>query len=217
MKKRIVALVSIFALCGCRNVQYNPHKNFQYDDFVNYYAEENKTLGKVDVCAVGDSITYHYDLESYYKGIKMVNRGIPGETTTGLLNHIDTSIFAVDMKVITLWIGINNVENMMNDYEYILSGIKEYKPDAKTIIISITPTRDYPSYLNGTIVERNKDIKALAEKYAYQYVDIHSKLLNPSNELNEKYSMKDGLHLSKEGYKQVTKYLKPVLNEALKS
>ena len=186
-KSLLIFVSSIAFLSGCSE-QYTPHKDFSYDDFVNYFIEENKTLGTVDVLAVGDSLTYHYDFGSYFKGLNIVNHGISGDTTTGLLNHMEASIYDVDTKVITLWIGINNLADMMNDYEYILSGIKEHKPNVKTILISLTPTRDYASYLNEMIVERNEEIKVLANKYSYTYLDIHSKLLDSSGELDSKYS-----------------------------
>ena len=211
MNKKLFLFSFILILCGCS--QYNPHKDFSYEDYLNFFEEENKTMGPVDVCAVGDSLTYHYDFAKYYEDITFANRGISGDTTTGLLAHLKESIYDVDCKIITLLIGINNLDTMMNDYEVILSNIKTNKPDIKTFVISLTPTR-LDSHPNDLIVQRNKEIKILAEDYSFTYIDLHSQLIDSSGQLYKKYSL-DGLHFSNAGYKAITSYIKPILKEAL--
>ena len=208
MKKAIVVLVLPLLLCSC---QKEISKAFQeyYDNKVALFVEENKTLGPVDVCAIGDSLTDLCDFTVYYPDLKVANRGIGGDSTTGVLNRLDCSLIDVDMKVISLFIGINNHATMFNDYEDILKAFNEYKPDAAKVILSLTPVTNDFKKLTDTINRNNVRIKELAESYSYTYVDINTPLRDENGFLKQEYTT-DGLHFSDSGYRKIASVLDPI-------
>ena len=186
-----------------------------YKDKSANFAEENKTLGEVDVAFIGDSLTDGYDLKMYYPEMKVINRGIGGDTTHGVLARLDTSIIEPAPRVVVMMIGTNNLGDMFTDYEEILIKLKSELPDTKVVILSIPPScGDYASR-NGQIAINNVKIKSLAEKYDYTYVDVFTPLFDfERNELRAEYTT-DGIHFTPLGYEVITAEVKPVLEDLL--
>ena len=193
----------------------------QYDAFyaskLESFAYENELYEdyEVDVAFIGDSLTDGYDLGTYYPEMKVINRGIGGDTTHGVLARLDTSIIEPAPRVVVMMIGTNNLGDMFTDYEEILIKLKSELPDTKVVILSIPPScGDYASR-NGQIAINNVKIKSLAEKYDYTYVDVFTPLFDfERNELRAEYTT-DGIHFTPLGYEVITAEVKPVLEDLL--
>jgi lysophospholipase L1-like esterase len=186
-----------------------------YKDKSAGFAEENKTLGEVDVAFIGDSLTDGYDLKTYYPDMKVINRGIGGDTTHGVLARLDTSVIEPAPRVIVMMIGTNNLGDMFTDYEEILIKLKSELPDTMVVILSIPPASGEYVERNGQIAINNVKIKSLAEKYDYVYVDVFTPLFDfERNELRAEYTT-DGIHFTPLGYEVITAEVKPVLEEII--
>lgn len=191
-----------------------------YSSYVSSFEEENKEYQdkQVDVVFLGDSLTYYYDLKTYYPEYEVVNRGIGGDTTILLEGRMKISAYDLNPKAIVLLIGANNIYNMFDNYENILKGMKENLPETKVILVSLSAMgegwKDY-SKKNEVAALNNVKISLLAEKYNYTYVDIFSSLYDiDTGEIYKNYTI-DGGHFSDEGYKVVTNEIKPVLENIL--
>lgn len=186
-----------------------------YKDKSANFAEENKTLGEVDVAFIGDSLTDGYDLKMYYPEMKVINRGIGGDTTHGVLARLDTSIIEPAPRVVVMMIGTNNLGDMFSDYEDILTELKSKLPDTRVVLLSIPPSSGAYKERNGQIAINNVKIKSLAEKYGYAYVDVFTPLFDfERDELRAEYTT-DGIHFTPLGYEVITAEVKPVLEDLL--
>ena len=186
-----------------------------YKDKSAQFADENKTLGEVDVAFIGDSLTDGYDLGKYYPEMKVINRGIGGDTTHGVLNRLDTSVIEPAPRVIVMMIGTNNLGDMFTDYEDILAGLKSSLPDTHVVLLSIPPSSGDYVQRNGQIAINNVKIESLAEKYGYTYVDVFTPLFDfERDELRAEYTT-DGLHFTPLGYEVITAEVKPVIERLL--
>ena len=192
--------------------------NRYYQDKLVLYAEENAEYEafEVDVAFIGDSLTDGYDVEHFYPDYIVENRGIAGDTTHGLLNRLDVSVYQLKPKVIVMLIGANNFQTMFEDYEDILIGIKENLPQTELIVCSLTSMGDEWGKNNHLAAFNNVKIKALAEKHGCYFVDLYTPLLNfETNEIHEHYTT-DGGHLTYDGYVVFTENVKFVVDEILK-
>ena len=188
-----------------------------YDDKIAQYEEENKQIKgqEIDVVFLGDSLTDGYDVKSYYPQFNVLNRGIGGDTTTGLKKRLKVSVYDVEPKVATMLIGANNFHTMFDDYEDILKGFQENIPNTKIVLLSLTSMTKKWGKNNTIAQENNVKIKEYAEKYNYTFVDLYNPLLDPeTNELKESYTT-DGGHFTAEGYTKVTSIITPVLENLL--
>lgn len=186
-----------------------------YDAKVSAFAEENKTIGEVDVAFIGDSITDGYDVAAYYPQYKTANRGIGGDTTVGLEERLDVSLFDIKPRAVVMLIGANNLHEMFNNYESILIKLRDNLPDSEIVILSLTAMSKDWGKNNGLAKENNVKIKELAEKYGYTFIDLFTPLTDPAT--GELYAdmSEDGGHPNAKGYAKITEIITPVLDELL--
>lgn len=234
MKKKIAVLVIIlvFALALSSTVyifiknQEEKAKKEEWAAFVETYRSEKiKTYrqeneryapGEVEVAFIGDSLTDGYDLDLYYPDLVTSNRGIGGDTTFDLEKRLQVSLYDLQPKVVVMLIGANNFKTMFDNYENILIGLKENLPNSKIVILSLTSMGgDIWGQNNQLAAFNNVKIKALAEKYGFEYIDVFTPLMNlETQEIYPEYTT-DGGHLTHEGYEVLTGQIRPVIDRLL--
>lgn len=189
-----------------------------YKDKVASFAEDNKWIlpYETDVAFIGDSLTDGYDVEKFYPEYNVANRGIGGDTTYGLLARLDVSVYQIKPKVVVMLIGANNLQTMFEDYEKLITGIKENLPDTELVICSLTSMGREWGKNNHLAAYNNVKIRAIANKHGCHFVDLYTPLLNfETNEIYEHYTT-DGGHLTEDGYNVLTQNIKPVIDGILK-
>ena len=179
-------------------------ENAEYDDY------------EVDVAFIGDSLTDGYDLAKYYPQYVTANRGIGGDTTFGLEERLQVSLYDLKPKVVVMLIGANNMDSMLENYESILKGLQENLPESKIVLLSLTAMGgEHWGRKNQLAAYNNVSIKLLAQKYNFAFVDLYSALYDVSiGEVYAGYTI-DGGHFTHEGYTVVTAQITPVLKELL--
>lgn len=178
-------------------------------------------IKKNAIMFLGDSMTDEGDWSKLFSNEPTINFGIGGDTTLGLLNRMD-QVVAAKPKKIFLMIGTNDlcfnrsIPATMKNYNEILHILKTKLPHTQVYIESVLPFNDtiFPSnYLrtNENIKKLNVQIKALAQKYDYPYINMAPAFTGPDGRLPAAWTV-DGLHLNEKGYAvwrdQVAKYVK---------
>lgn len=200
-----------------RTEQYRKIFNDYYNAKVESFATQNaENAGRqIDVVFLGDSLTDGYDLARYYPQYVTLNRGINGDTTVGLENRLDVSVYQVKPKVAVMLIGVNNLATMLDNYESILQGFKANIPDTKIVLLSLTSMADYWAYNNQLAAYTNAYIKRYAQLYGYTFVDLYTPLFDvTTGEMKCEYTV-DGGHFTHEGYTVLTDAITPVLASLL--
>ena len=181
------------------------------------YEKENAEISGVEVAFLGDSLTDGCDVEHYYQGYSVTNRGIGGDTSEGLLSRLKPSAYDAHPQVVVLLIGGNDIlrgdsqENLFSNYEKIITGIKENLPDTKTVWCSMTALGKHGAKFNDTVIICNQKIKLLAEKYDCDFVDLFTPLCDvDTREIKEEYTV-EGIHLTDAGYQVVSREIKTAL------
>ena len=188
-----------------------------YNMKVASFEKENPDLTDVDLVFLGDSLTDGCDLEKYYPEYTAVNRGISGDTTDGLLARLKVSACDVDPKAVVLLIGVNDISRgvkpneLSDNYEKIITGLKENLPDTKIVWCSMTALGGKSAKYNDTVIICNQKIKLLAEKYGCVFVDLFTPLCDAdTREIREEYTV-DGTHLTDAGYQVVSREINNAL------
>ena len=196
----------------------------KYDSF----DVQNANLSKGQIVFVGDSITDLYPLDDYYTDLNLAtyNRGIGGDTTGGLLDRMQVSIFDLTPSRIVLMIGINDIVGggknnnyVLHNYNLILEQISKKLPDTKVLCMSLLPIsltlQEYVPQINikaknTQVLEANDRIRNLAVLYGYEYYNLNQLVSDEKGSLDMQYSV-DGLHLNAAGFEVWTNLLKPHL------
>lgn len=158
---------------------------------------------------LGDSMTDEGDWSKLFPNLSVVNRGIGGDTTLGVLNRLD-QVIALQPREIFLMIGTNDlcfnrsISDTMTNYRKILNRLHAELPDTKIYIQSVLPFNEtiFPSRAfrtNENIKKLNVEIIKMAKAYNDPYIDLAPAFTGADGRLPSKYTV-DGLHLNDSGY-----------------
>lgn len=193
----------------------------EWFDFLSSYARSG------GVVFVGDSIMQEFcvhEMLSLPDGISIHNRGIGGDTTSGLLERVRNSILSLKPAVVFILIGTNDLNASDYNEEVSIANIRRIHaisadelPEAKLILIGILPTN--PDVDAATVAVRtavkirrfNDLLHRLADECGCAYVDLHPVLSDAKGYLREDFT-RDGLHLRPSGYAAMLEYLMPYMN-----
>lgn len=167
---------------------------------------------------IGDSLTEWFDLGKHFPDVRIINEGIAGDTSYGVLERLD-SIMGIEADKIFLMIGINDVFNgfqkddIIENQELIIEQILTHINGTELIVQSLLPVNESmlgsPGYLNKVIRYINKELKAHCEARKLRYLDLYPAFLE-GNEMKREYTT-DGGHLSPAGYSHWAEKLQQLL------
>ncbi len=110
-------------------------------------------------------------------------------------------------EYIVFSMGINDVnitseQEFTDNYSKILQTVEGFLPDAKLIMLSITPVDIASTFTTNENIDRfNSALQRLAEENErWTYIDVTPELKNSENALKSAYSSGDGIHLSPDAY-----------------
>jgi lysophospholipase L1-like esterase len=220
MKNLFLSLTLVlchWSLAQVRTYDTLPNLPDHYVKRFELFKKEPKVQGRVIM--VGNSITEGGDWKSLLHDSTIVNRGISGDVTFGVLNRLNEITDQKPSKIFLL-IGINDVSRNTPD-EVIIANtllivlrIREASPSTEIFLQSILPTNDTFKNLHENFVGKGARIRRINEQLAkysatlkYVYIDLHSNFIDANGSMETKYAT-DGLHLSTVGYQHWVEVLK---------
>ncbi|MBO0349279.1 G-D-S-L family lipolytic protein [Phormidium pseudopriestleyi FRX01] len=212
----ILALVLIAKKGGIpyilSKIRSTPPETFS-QSWSNIYYQHRRSLfeglPKVSspIIFLGDSLTDSCEWNEILNHPQILNRGIIGDTTAGVLDRLNP-ILASQPRQIFLMIGINDLarkkdfSGILVNYQQILTTIHQQSPQTKVYVKSVLPINKKlfekgPS--NEMIRNLNTQLQQLSDNFSYSYIDLHSQLVDENQQLDERYTI-DGLHLNGTAY-----------------
>lgn len=160
---------------------------------------------QANIVMLGDSITYGVDWHELLGRQDVVNRGIGGDFTEGMLNRL-YYVFKLKPNIVFLMGGINDI---MSDYatpERIAQNqmsiiAKLQKQNIKPVITStlyVSSSIKNHKSINAKVDKLNGLLKNYSAEQNIDFIDLNKKLAN-GNWLNSKYTI-DGVHLLGNAY-----------------
>ena len=165
---------------------------------------------------VGDSITEGGMWAELFSRPDVWNRGIGGDTTSGVLSRMD-SLVAIAPKQIFLMIGVNDLNQgfpraeTLENYQAILDAFAERLPEAQIVVQSVLPVSPaWPWVDNQDIQTLNQQIRGFSEARELRYVDLHPLVVDAQGNLQADLT-NDGIHLVGSAYARWRDHLRPML------
>ncbi len=165
---------------------------------------------------LGTSLFDDIDMNELFNRNDIVNRGIGGDITHGVLIRVNHYIMQKP-KCIFLKIGVNdifwgfNMDTIRSNYFQIVKKIVDKK--IPLFILSTNQvSENFKNHkkINSQVVELNNYLIQLSTDLNLTYVDINSNLTNSSG-LKNRFTP-DGIHLNLLGYMSFKKSIEPFLN-----
>ncbi len=168
---------------------------------------------------VGNSITELGNWKTLLKDSTVINRGISGDVTFGVLHRVKDITDGKPRKLFLL-IGINDLsrntpdEVILENIFMLVGKIHAGSPATAIYVQSILPINESFKGLNRKYIGKgehittiNSQVKKYAKKLKYTYVDLHSRFLDSEGQMEAKFT-NDGLHLTPAGYQHWVDILK---------
>ena len=196
----------------------------KHSTYYEQRASHFRSLASKKKCIVflGDSLSDGAEWSELFSRQDILNRGISGDTSTGVLDRLD-EVVRHQPKKIFLLIGINDIardislEQICHNIFSILKRIKKDSPATQVYVQSLLPVNDrYNKFLsiikNASLIPLvNKELEANAQQYHYTYIDLNTRMANSSGKLKDEFT-NDGVHLLQAGYKHWAEIIKPYLH-----
>jgi len=179
----------------------------QYKKMVKAFEQIN--YKNKEIVLLGDSIINYLDETKYFSNTNIINMGIPGDDTIGVLKRLN-QVIKIKPKIIIVSIGSNDIPKINDGVDNIVKRILKIKyelienlPDAEIHILSLLPVLDDKSITNYNYLKnRTNDIidKINEELLIFsKIIDVNGCLKDNDNNLRKDYTY-DGLHLNEKGY-----------------
>ncbi len=167
------------------------------------------------VVALGDSITYGYQLPSSQSypaqlaamtGRPVINSGINGERSEGGLSRVNGILRSRQPGYLLILYGANDINKGVGTERIVenLRGIVQAAKANQTIPVigTVTPTFPWHDYMNGAIEALNPRIRQMASEEG-------ARLANSYDALNDQsYYQSDGLHHNADGARRLAEAFK---------
>jgi lysophospholipase L1-like esterase len=171
---------------------------------------KNTPPGKYKVVFLGNSLTELFNVNDYFADTTLLNCGIVGDLSEGLVKRID-NIAKLKPEKLFIEIGINDIiekislDDICDNYRKLIKKVQAQSPQTKIYIQSNLPVIiNRPSFLtddkdvNNRVIKQNENLKKIAKEFNLTYIDIHSAFIKYPN-LNELF-VPDGIHLTPTAY-----------------
>ena len=181
-------------------------------DKIDKYRILNETVIKGQILFTGSSLMEQFPINELLMTEKMdciiYNRGVGGFT-----NDISNPSISFEEAL----------THTIINYEKILVQIKEKLPETQVYMMAYYPVKEdallpegewgrtmFKNRNNTNIPIANEEVKKLADKFGYTYIDVNNGLTDLNGNLKEEYTI-EGVHMYANAYRCVLENLKKYL------
>ncbi|MHA3772211.1 GDSL-type esterase/lipase family protein [Verrucomicrobiota bacterium sgz303538] len=169
-----------------------------------------------DVVLLGDSRINEGEWSEVLKLGVVGNRGVSGDTTTGVLGRLNQSV-PMPPKVCIIQLGVNDVargtptEEIAGNFRRILTYFRRER--THLLVTSVILTGGTQTHLNPGITRLNKELQSLVANEGAEWVDVNAAMC-PNGFLPDEITT-DGVHLSGKGYRLFSEQIQKVVSASL--
>ena len=194
-----------------------------WTDYTNIWAERhaawrrdtNNETGAV--VFLGDSITQGWNsLARTFPDIKVVNRGIGGDTTRGVLYRLNADVLTLKPTAVVLLIGINDIglnadpQDVADNIKAILQDLKQFNPRMPVIVCKVMPSSEKQHRPTAKIEQLNALVDEIVKSDPHFILCDTWSIYADANGECKKDEFPDWLHPNAIGYAKWANALKPI-------
>jgi len=222
MKKLFTGLVSLFLLTITVQPLYSQTAPF-YNDIQQFKKQDSSTFPPKDaILLVGSSsFTKWKDVQSYFPGYTIINRGFGGSVLPDVIRYANDIIIPYQPKQVIVYCGDNDLASsdtitpaiVTNRFKQLFQIIRSKLPAATITYVSIKPS---PSRvrLMSKMTETNTMIENfLKSQKNTSFIDVFHPMLEVGNKPIPSIFLADSLHMNAKGYAIWKKAMEPQLKK----
>jgi len=215
----LVAFATCLSGTSARGAEEKPCQPERWEETIGKFVASDKENPPEQggVVFVGSSSIRGWKLSKYFPDLPAINRGFGGSEICDSTHYFDDLVAKHQPRVVVFYAGDNDVAGGKNafqvlaDFRSFADKMEKQLPESKLLYIAIKPSIARWK-MADTMAEANTLIATVCEtEEQWRFVDIWEPMLGDDGKPREELYVKDGLHLSHEGYKLWTELVKPHL------
>ncbi len=167
---------------------------------------------------LGSSSFRRWDLDQYFPGMGLINRGFGGSQMADAIRYLDRIVLPLRPRTLFVYEGDNDIASgkeaatVEREFRELVSRLRRAQPGAKVVFVGIKPSlRRW--HLIGEIRDANARIRDYCDTDGLlAFVDTDAPLLGSDGRPKEDLFVSDGLHLSDAGYQVWADLVRPHLD-----
>ncbi|WP_020529725.1 GDSL-type esterase/lipase family protein [Flexithrix dorotheae] len=226
MKKQLLNVFSLSLLLlsyFVSNIAYSQEQNASnkwekaIQNFEEKDAQKMPEPGKI-LFIGSSSITIWKDIEEYFPGKKILNRGFGGSQTSDILTFKERLILPYKPSQVVIYVGENDIaankspKEAAKDGKTLIKWILKHFPESSVAYISLKPSLKRWELKDKMQETNTKMSKYASKKSQVDFINIWDVMLGENGEPLPNIFLKDGLHMNENGYalwkKEIEDYLR---------
>lgn len=215
----LLLLLPAFSLLACAQETkppfWNDIQHFKKQDSIAFPAAKQ-------ILFVGSSsFTMWKDVQDYFPGYPIINRGFGGSSITDLVRYANDIILPYQPKQIVIYCGENDLAGddklmpakVAERFYELFHIIREKYPKVPVAYISMKPSPSRTSLMPKFNVANVMIKNFLKTKKRTAFIDVYHAMLNSDGTVMTDIFLQDNLHMNKKGYAIWQKIIAPYLKK----
>jgi lysophospholipase L1-like esterase len=171
-----------------------------------------------EIVFVGSSSIRLWDVQKYFPGLTVVNRGFGGSRLSDAVRYAERIVIPYKPRIVVVYAGDNDIyggalaEQVAVDFEQFVRLLRAKLPEVRIVFIGIKP-----SLQRWGVIERMRAANELIRGFAEHddnvaFVDVDHAMLGWDETPRRELFVADGLHLTAHGYELWSALLRPLLD-----
>lgn len=181
---------------------FNDIQKFKQDDAVKFPPK------KAIVFIGSSSFTMWKDVQDYFPGYTIVNRGFGGSALPDVTRYVQDIVYPYNPRQVVIYCGENDIassdtitaETVAQRFVTLFSAIRKEFPKVPVAFISMKPSPSRERFL-PKLLAANEQIKTyMAGQKNADYIDVYSAMMHENGSPRKALFLNDMLHMNKSGY-----------------
>jgi lysophospholipase L1-like esterase len=216
--KQLLSLLLVFSVLSCTAQNSKPAF---WQDIQNFRKQDSVQPPPAHpILFVGSSsFTRWTDVQNYFPGYTILNRGFGGSTLADVLRYEEDVIFKYGPKQIVIYCGENDVassdtikaQTVIDRFQNLFSEIRAVYPNVPVVFVSLKPSPSRWHLREKAIAVNNSIENFLKNQKNAAFVSVWNAMLGPDGKPLHDLFVEDNLHMNAKGYAIWQKLLQPYL------
>lgn len=221
LMKTVLLLLTIVLFSCAQAQQTQPQAPPFYNDILAFKKQDAQQVPPANgILLVGSSsFTRWKDVQSYFPGYPIINRGFGGSTLPDVIRYAYDVILPYKPKQVLVYCGENDLASgdevtadmVVLRFKTLFGIIRQNLPNANIGFVSIKPSPSR-AHIQPKVKAANKEIQAWLKKQKNsEFIDVYDAMLDDKKQMREELYVEDRLHMKPEGYAIWKKIITPYL------
>lgn len=165
------------------------------------------------------SFTLWKDVQTYFPGYVLLNRGFGGSSLPDLIRYADAIIFPYQPKQIIIYCGENDLASsdtvtasmVVDRFKTLFGMIRAKLPTTPVAFVSLKPSPSRQHLMTKMVAANNEIRKYLKTKPRTAFIDVYHAMLTKEGLPISTIFVEDNLHMNAQGYAIWKQVIKPYL------